>query len=319
MTREIRKELRQATRLYKAKKREEAFEIYHRHFQQTPELFEHWDKIRYCWTIYYMHIRDSSDEDELVEYCELVTEIVGQEDLNNAPVCVYTQCVFKLLMFYKRNQDWNWILYWLDKLNPELLNDKKSPPEDRVYPSKKEEYYNLKSKALLEVGEYEECIEASRKALDTFTEFSLNGDVWHKFRIAKSLRELGEHEEALAYLEEVIKVQDNWYVYREFAENYCNLDDHEKALKYASQAVIAEGPVNSKVNLYYLIYKLLKDSNPEFAVKHAELFLAIKLESEADIPEEIDALEIDEDGLDKAELEREIKNKWIELEFENGY
>ena len=73
------------------------------------------------------------------------------------------------------------------------------------------------------------------------------------------------------------------------------------------------------MNLYYLIYKLLKDSDPVFAIRHAQLFLAIKLESEAEIPEEIENLEIDEGSLDKDELEREIKNRWIELEFENGY
>ena len=319
MTSEIKKELRQATRLYKAKKREEAFEIYHKHFQEHPELFTQWDRIFYCWTIYYMHIRDSNDEDELVEYCEMVTDIVKQEDINESPVCVYTQCVFKILMFYKRNQDWDWILYWLDKLDPELLNDEKGGSGERIYPSKKEEYYNFKSKALLEVGEYNECIEVSKTALETFSEFALNGDVWHKFRIAKSLKEIGESEEALAYLENVLKVQDQWYVYKEFAEDYYNLKDCERALRYASQAVIADGPVNSKVNLYYLIYKLLKDSDPDFSIRHAQLFLTIKLESEAEIPEEIENLEIDEDDLDKDELEREIKNRWIELEFENCY
>ena len=317
MTKEIRKELNKARRLYKAGKKEEAFEIYDMHFQENPDEFDHWDKIRYCWTIYYLHIRDSDDEDELVEYCEMVTEIVKQEDINESPVCVYTQCVFKILVFYKRNHDWDCLLYWLDKLNPELLNDKKGGSEDRIYPSKKEEYYNFKSKALLECCEFEECIETSQKALDTFSQFALNGDVWHKFRMAKSLRELDKPDEALNYLEEVIKVQKDWFVYKEFAENYCRLDDYDNALKYARQGVTAKGPVNSKVNLYYIIYKILKDSDYNFAVKHAELFLAIKLESNAEIPIEIEDMEIDEDHLDKVALEQEIRNHWLELEFEN--
>ena len=118
MTKEIRKELNKARRLYKAGKKEEAFEIYDMHFQEDPGEFGHWDKIRYCWTIYYLHIRDSDDEDELVEYCEMVTEIVKQEDINKSPVCVYTQCVFKILTFYKRNHDWDCMLYWLDRINP---------------------------------------------------------------------------------------------------------------------------------------------------------------------------------------------------------
>ena len=48
MTREIRKELNQATRLYKAGKRQEAFEIYDLHFKQNPDAMDRWDRIRYC-------------------------------------------------------------------------------------------------------------------------------------------------------------------------------------------------------------------------------------------------------------------------------
>ena len=69
MTREIKKELNQATRLYRANKREEAFEIYDRHFRQNPDELRYWDKIRYCWSIYHMHIKDSLDEDELMLEC----------------------------------------------------------------------------------------------------------------------------------------------------------------------------------------------------------------------------------------------------------
>ena len=316
MTKEIKKELNQAARLYKSGKRKEAFEIYDMHFQENPDELGRWDKIRYCWTIYYLHIRDSCDEDELVEYAERVTDIVKQEDINKSPVCVYTQCVFKLLMHFKRNGDWDYMLYWLDKLDPELLNDEKGSSGDMMYPSKKEEYYNFKSKALLECGEFEECIEVSKEALDTFADFALNGDIWHKFRIAKSLKELDKSSEALTYLEEVVKVQDDWFVYKEFAENYCNLNDYGNALRYAAQGVIADGFVKSKVNLYYLIYKLLKDSNPDFAIKYAELFLAIKLENETEIPEDIEDLNIDEENLDINDLEQEIRNHWIEFEFD---
>lgn len=128
MTREIRKDLNRAKALYKSGKRQEAFEIYDKHFLENPDKFDHWDKIRYCWCMYYLYIKDSTDEGELFEYTETVTDIVKQEDLNESPVCVYTQCVFKALMYLKSQEDWEYMLYWLDKLNPELLsaNDKES-------------------------------------------------------------------------------------------------------------------------------------------------------------------------------------------------
>lgn len=314
MTREIRKELNKATRLYKNGKRQEAFEIYDRHFQENPDELDRWDKIRYCWCIYYMHIRDSDDEDEFTQYAEMVTDTVRQEDMRKSPVCVYTRCVFKVLKFYKKASDWDYVLYWLDKIDPELLSEKQGKSGDMTYPSEKEGYYSLKSKALLEVGEYEECIEVSKNALNTFTDFAINGGTWHKFKIAKALRQIDEPQEALAYLEEVIKVNDKWYVLKEFAEDYYLLEDYDNALKYCGKAILAYGPVGMKVNVFYLAFKILKDSDYDLAMKHAELLLAIKLEKGSEVPEDIEELDIDEDNLDIETLEHEVKSYWVDQE-----
>lgn len=317
MTREIRKELNQATRLYKAGKRQEAFEIYDLHFKQNPDAMDRWDRIRYCWCIYYLHIKDSYDEEELSEYAEIVTDTIRQEDMSRSPVCVYTRCVFRLLKFYKKAEDWDYVMYWLDKLNPEFLSSKKGESADITYPSNREEYYSLKSKALLELGEYEECIEVSKKALEMFDDFAINGDTWHRFRIAKSLRQLDEPHQALEYLEDVVRVNDSWYVLKEFAEDYCMLEDYDNALKHAGEAIAASGPVRMKVNVFYLVFKILKGTDKDLAAKHAKMVLAIKLENGTDVPEDVEELNLDEDGLDIETLEHEIRNYWIEREFAN--
>ena len=67
MTREIRKELNEAGKLYKSQKRQEAFEIYDKHFLENHEVFKRWDKIRYCWCMYYLFIKDQNDETDLVD------------------------------------------------------------------------------------------------------------------------------------------------------------------------------------------------------------------------------------------------------------
>ena len=315
MTREIRKELNQAKGLYKNGKKEEAFEIYDRHFNENPDKFDHWDKIRYCWCIYYLFIRDSNNEHELAENVEKVTGIVKQENLNKSPVCVYTQCVFKMIMFLKAQNDWEYMLYWLDKLNPKLLSETQRDSGDVTYPSKKEEYYKFLSKAYLQCGEYEDCIEVSKEALNRLTNFALNGDVWHKWNIAKSLRMLNRSSEALTYLEDVAEVQKDWFVYKEFAENYHVLNDNENALRFAAQSVLTNDPAEIKVNVYHLIYNILKDSDPELALKHAELYLGIKIENGGLIDEDIEELEIDEDDIDIDALEGEIKSYWQEFNF----
>ncbi len=310
MTREIRKDLNKATDLYKAGKRQEAFEIYDKHYLTSPDVFKHWDKIRYCWCMYYLFIKDSHDETEIVDYTERVTEIVKQEDLNESPVCVYTQCIFKVIMFLKSQDDWEYMIYWLDKLNPELLSDNEKESSNTKFPSKKEDYYRYLSKAYIECGDYQDCIDTSIKALETLTSFAFNGDIWHKWRIGKSYNLLEEWDDALTYLYDVVKVQRDWYVLKEIAEANYNIVETDEALKYAREAVLTDDPAKIKVNLYYLIYKILKEIDSDAAVMHAKLYLALKLESGAPIVSEIEDLNIDEDDLDIIELESDIKNYW---------
>lgn len=88
-------------------------------------------------------------------------------------------------------------------------------------------------------------------------------------------------------------------------------------MDYIGPAVLTRDPSLIKVNLYYLAYKILKDIEPELALKHAELFYAIKLENDKPIPDEIEELDIDEDNLDKRALESELKKYWSEYKFKD--
>nr|WP_295161567.1 hypothetical protein [uncultured Methanobrevibacter sp.] len=307
MTKQIRKDLNSATRLYKAGKRQEAFEIYDRHFSESPDEFKHWDKVRYCWCMYYLFIKDQTDETELFDYTERVCDIVPQDDLRKSPVCVYTQCVFKVIMFLKGREDWEYMLYWLDKLNPELLVEDQ---RDSKFPSKKEDYYRYLSTAYFKCGDWQDCINASREALDTLESYAFNGDIWHMWRMGKSLNQLDQPEEALNYLNKVAEAEDQWYVFKEIADCHHKIGDDEKAREFASKAVLADEDVKVKVNLYYLIYQILKENYESMAIRHAELYLAIKLESGANIAEDIEDLNIDETDLDINELESEIREYW---------
>ncbi|WP_458405271.1 hypothetical protein [Methanobrevibacter sp.] len=317
MTKEIRKDLIKAKSLYKDKKYEESLTIYEKNYSENPEEFNEWDRIFYSWALYQSYVKDSEDEDKLYEAAELVTELVKQDDLNKKPVCPYTLTVFKVLdLLYSENDYFN-LINWLDKINPELLDEKRFKSNERVYRSKKEKYYDYASKAYLECEEFEKCIEISKEALSNLNKFTNNSDVWYRWRIAKSYKELLENNEALKYLDEVVKVKKDWFVYKEIAENYYILEDDEKAQEYLGDAILTDDPLTIKVNLFYLAYKILKDSNPDLALRHAELFYAIKLENDSQMPEDIEELLIDEVTINKKDLEREIKEYWLEYKFKD--
>lgn len=314
---EIREELNEAKKLYKAKKYDEALTIYERQYNESPEALNNWDRIFYSWSLYQLYIKDAYDEDKLYESAELVTELVRQDDLNKRPVCAYTQTVFKVLDQLYAENDYYDLLAWLDKINPELLDQKRFETEDRVYRSKKEKYYDYATKAYFEVEDYEKCIETSKEALESLDVFTNNSDVWYNWRIAKSYRELLDNNEALRYLEEVAKVKKDWFVQKEIAENYYVLGEDEKAQDYICEAVLTNDPLTIKVNLYHLAYKILKEINPELALKHAELFCAIKLENDSKVPDDIEELLIDEEALDKNALESEIRQYWTMYKFKD--
>ena len=150
-----------------------------------------------------------------------------------------------------------------------------------------------------------------------FETFINHGDTWHRWRIAKSLKELHQNNEALIYLEEVLKVKKEWFVYKEIAENYYILNDNKKALEYIPEAILTDDSIKMKVNLYYFIYDLLKDLDYNIAIKHAQLYYLIKSENNSEISADIENLNFDKNELNKVELVDEINKYWESFKLTN--
>ena len=309
---EIKKELADAQRLYKNKKYKEAFEIFDKNYKSHPEEMKRKDKDNYAWSIYYLHVQHYTDENELIENVEKITEIVRQKDLNRYSVCIYTFAIFKVITHFKNLKDFYSMVSWLEKLDPKLLDVKKPRANVKFKKRRKELYYYWASKAYLECGEYEKCIEISREALNVLKNFRDDGNIWYYYRIAKSLKYLNKLNEALVYFKKVIRVQKAWYIYREIVEIYYMQKNKLEALKYACPAVLSDEPVKSKTNLYYLIYKILKSSKPELALKHAELYYVLRAEQNHSIPFEIESLISNPQDIYKLEVISEIENLWIQ-------
>ncbi|ALT68975.1 hypothetical protein [Methanobrevibacter millerae] len=317
MTDEIKDELSEAKALYKSKKYDEALEKYEKIYLKNSEEFGKWDKIFYSWSIYQLHVKNFEDETELIDSAKLIMNLTTQSDLNKTSTCAYTLSVFKVLDYFYKNEEYACLLDWLDKIDFTLLDYKPYKTNGRLYPSRKEKYFNYASKAYFECKDYGNCILISDKALREFNIFTNDSDVWFNWRIAKSLKELNQLDKALVYLDKVSKVKKDWFIPKEIAENYFILGDEKNAIKYVADAILTDEPANIKVNLYHLTYKLLKDDEPDIALKHAELVSAIKLENNVALPNDIDKLDIDESNLDVDELETQIKEYWLENKFKN--
>ena len=311
----IKKDLLKAIELKTIGKYEEALKLYQNAYSQNPDSFGPNQREDFAWTIYWTGITNFKSEEELIENAQFITNLVDQKDFKSNPNCPYTSAVFKVLKHLESQKDYESMICWLDKLDPELLDKKPYRKHNRLNKSKREKYYDWTSICYLKTMHCEKCIEASMTALNEFNRFIDDGDAWHKYRIAKSYNELGNLKEALKYYLEVIKVKHDWYIYRDIADIHYKCGRPFDALEYLCPVALSPTPNSEKANLYYLFYNVFKSFNPEMALKHAQLLFLLKQEKGHSIPYEIEQLDIDSSQLDKRELEKEIHTLWIRYKF----
>ena len=243
--------------------------------------------------LYQLYVKNPEDEAELFEAVDLITQLVPQEDLSKKDgVCAYTLSMMKLLDYLYKNNDYENILIWADKLNPDYLSTATSSFEtsdgrEVKLASNKEKYYNWVSKSLQEVEDYDECLVVSKEALEKLNKFTNNSDIWFKWRIARSCRELGEYDEAIEYLKDIYKFKKDWYIQWEIAENYFFKGEEDKSLEYAVSAALSPGDSDKKIKLYSLLEDLLEEDEPEIALKHSYLIYSIRLHNEWSIDEDL--------------------------------
>ena len=302
MEEDIKTQLKKAKAIYQKKKHDEAEKIYKAAYDEDPEAFTIWDRRFYAWALYHLHIKNPSSEEELVKSCELISELLIQEDTNKVKVCAYTTSMLKIINYFKDNA--YECLKWLDMLNPKLLNSnpKSMNRNGRIskFYSDKEKWYSLKTKHLLDMGEYEETIKFADEALNELDEFVNNSDIWFKWRIAIANKELDNYDVALKYLEEIINSKNDWFILKELAEIYSLTEDYDSALKYAIDAALAKGDIKYKINLYRLLDEIFIAKNMD---EYSESIVGL-----------IEAIEDDENFV---EIEKELKERWVEIKFNN--
>ena len=286
--------LTDAKKAYKAKDYQKAYEIYTELYDKIP--FDNSARYSYAWAIYQAKIKDFQSKEELLKDTELITRLTKQQNLNRTKLCVYTMSVLKVIKLLYNEKDYEELPYWLEKINPDLLDQVRFTKDGQVYPSNMEQYYVHSSVTYFNIGDYEKCIEVSKKALGTLFKFTGNNLEYFQWRIAKSLRQIGDYNQALKYLK-ILRL-DEWYVEHEIAENYFYLEEYDESLKYAVKSALHDGPMDMKFNLYTLMADLLYDDYPEYAQKHEELCDLIR----------------NDDDMGKSELEDELLEFWKKLE-----
>ena len=255
---------------------------------------------------------------------EFITNLLSQKDRSENNVnCFYTKSVLFVMKYYK-TRDFNEVLTWSKKLNPELLSQE---PESFEYMNKgigyfntdMEKWYGWKSTALLKTQQYTKTVKIIEEALEVIKFYSDNNKYWFKYRHALANRGIGNEEKALEELLDVFEYMHDWTVQNEIAYCYFNLDDNENAFKYALDAALnPDGRILSKSNVYELIMYILEEKElDELYEKHNQFLRHIRYEQQLTFEGIID-FEDEDETYEKNEykkLENNLRKNWAELRY----
>jgi tetratricopeptide (TPR) repeat protein len=236
----------------------------------------------YAWCVYYTEIAVDkvNDQERYYKAGEAIVLLSRQEDQYSA----YTTSVFKILDYLSQKSIYpkEKILYWTSKLNPDLLDVEPFAFTDREgktreMASKREQYYMWRTRVLLEMGLWDECIATCQKGLESVGKLHYGNQIWFAWRIALCHEATGQLDLALRELKKLLTRKNEWFIQKEIAGIYFKQNKPEQALEYAIDSALNFGDSDKKINLYYLLINIFESlDKPDEAKKHQDLISRIK-------------------------------------------
>ncbi len=240
-----------------------------------------------------------------------------------------------LLKKIKRKPSVDWLfvnklcdLFSVDSLSADCETievERKGEKKPMELASDKENWYAFKIKALFETKQYQECLDLSKKALESFKIFHYSNNVWFARKMALSKKHLGNPTEALGELLQLLQRKKEWCIQRNIAEIYKEKGDFDNAFKYAIDAINNFGYLEYKISLLTLIAEILEKKNEkELSFKHYTLSKFLRQQKEWKVPQKIDfALKrlgypnIPSEKLPN--LKKELKDYWVSLKPKDSF
>lgn len=227
----------------------------------------------------------------------------------------------------KPSVNWQFVNKFCDLIQPDNLSTecsvidvtRKGVAQQMELASAREDWFSYKTKALFELEKYEECLDLSKLALESFEKFHYSNDVWFARRIALSKINLGNIDEALNELLQVLKRKKEWYIQDEIAKIYKDKSDLDTAFKYAIDAITNYGDIEYKVGLLVLIGDILySKGDEELAFKHYLLSKLLRIQQEWKIPNNLtlalNKFDFIQTGINTLpQLKIELNNFWTSL------
>lgn len=155
--------------------------------------------------------------------------------------------------------------------------------------SPREQYMMQLTKALFAAGNYAECIEQCRRALELVKKFHHGNQLWLSRRMALSLGNLGNNSEAIVSLKSLLGRKDEWFIRSEIGNLYLANGNHNQALAWFASAALQRGHSEYKVGLYQSAGELclLIPVHAAMAIQHFRLAVSIRREKNWKVPNDL--------------------------------
>jgi tetratricopeptide (TPR) repeat protein len=265
------------------------------------------------------------DKGELIERIEtLIPILLG---LNSDFSKTLVSNLFSIVLKSEKKKpapNWKLVNDFCNQIVPTQLStdcstiqvERKGRTQDMELASDFENWYAYKTKALMKLGEWQECFDTSKEALEKIDNFHYSNDIWFSRRVVLSKKNLGNAEDTIEELKTILRKKREWFIQKELAELYFEKDDLDAALKMAIDAINNFGPIEFKVDLLYLIGKILnKQGQSDLAFKHFNLSKLVRQDEEWKVPQkvfdELNQFEQSEIPLSELKnLKSELKKYW---------
>lgn len=282
----------------------------------------------YCWSTYFLKIKTDKVTDEAA-FFQAAQNVVGnsrQQDKNYP----YVYTVYKVLEYLDRKfpSDPENIIEWTEKLDPTILDEEPQTVtlkdgKVKEFPSDREKYYAYRTKALLEVGRFEECTALCDEGLANIKTFHFDNDIWFRRRKAMVKAKEGDIPEAIKLMEKVLRRKTDWTIRLDLAKLQWKIGEKRKAMLNCVEGALEHGDFEKKGNLYKFMAEMLEtEHRSDDAKKHIAYAYTMRKEANLRVDDELLAL-IEKYGIDVNTLyegKRQagaIRRLWEDIKYED--
>ena len=232
----------------------------------------------YAWCIFYLKIR-KKDNPHIIDDAHLIQKLASK----NKPYTAYIPTAYAILKQITNDPVFpaEEVLEWTNELDFDNLSEQtysfKQKGKKIEIASQKEYFLMWHIKALFFSEQYADCIQFANSVFDKISKFHYDNDIWVQRLIAMSYHQLKNYEEAIEVYKNILSKKNEWFLHKEIAELYFEMNQFDLAFKDAIIAVENNIPLEKKVSAILLLARILyKQELQDLSLKHYLLVYLIR-------------------------------------------